>query len=232
MAACSRFGSSGLLYRSNKLMYDAQTLSLWSNLTGEAVAGPLLSSGTRLPMLALTVTSWKEWRTLHPETTILSPETGYRRDYSAGAAYGHYFASPDTMFPVWTRDDRLEAKAWIYALRSGTKARAYQLDLLASERVVNDLVGEVPIVLVADPESGSVRAYYRGSHEFAEGPAGLLAEPSTGASWRIGEDALARESSPATALPRFPGHRSYWFGWYAFFPETSLYEGCVREKGF
>jgi len=75
------FGSSGLLYRSNKLMYDEQTLSLWSNLTGEAVAGPLLSPGTRLPMLALTVTRWKDWRTLHPETTILARETGYRRDY-------------------------------------------------------------------------------------------------------------------------------------------------------
>src|SRR5260370_9937832 len=125
-------------------MSEAEPLSVWSNLAGRAVAGPLLSSGTRLPMLALTVTSWKEWRTLHPETTILSPETGYRRDYSAGAAYGHYFASPDTMFPVWTRDDRLEAKAWIYALRSRTKARAFHLDLLASARAVIDLVGESP----------------------------------------------------------------------------------------
>jgi hypothetical protein len=223
------FGSSGLLYRSNKLMYDEQTLSLWSNLTGEAVAGPLFSSRARLPMLALTVTSWREWRSLHPETTILSLETGYRRDYSVGAAYGRYFASPDTMFPVWMRDDRLEAKAWVYALRSGAKARAYPLELLALERVVNDALGAVPIVLVADPESGSVRAYYRGSHEFTEGPAGFLAEPSTGAAWKIGEDALVPQSSPAAPLPRFPGHRAYWFGWYAFFPETSLYEGCVGD---
>lgn len=221
------FGSSGLLYRSNKLMYDEQTLSLWSNLTGEAISGPLLSSGARLPMLALTVATWKEWRTLHPDTTILSVETGYRRDYSVGAAYGRYFASPDTMFPVWTRDDRLEGKAWIYAVRSGENARAYPLDLLASERVVNDAVGMVPIVLIADPESGSVRAYFRGSHEFAEGRAGLLAEPSTGKSWRIGEDTLVAESSDASPLPRFPGHRAYWFGWYAFFPDTSVYEGCA-----
>ena len=88
------FGSSGLLYRSNKLMYDEATLSLWSSLTGEPVVGPLVGRDIALPILPLTVTTWGDWRTRHPETSVLALKTGYSRDYTPGAAYGKYFASP------------------------------------------------------------------------------------------------------------------------------------------
>jgi hypothetical protein len=131
------------------------------------------------------------------------------------------------MFPVWKKDDRLEAKDWVYALRSGIVARAFPMTVLFTERVVNDFVGGIPIVLVADAESLAVRSYVRGSRVFAEGPSGRLADPATGTLWRIEEDSLVPESPDAVALPRFPGHQAYWFGWYAFFPETSLYEGCA-----
>jgi len=158
---------------------------------------------------------------------VISRETGFQRDYTPGAAYGKYFVSPNTMFPVWRKDDRLEPKDWVYALRSGKAARAYPLSVLFAERVVNDEVGGVPVVLVADPETLSVRAYIRGGRVFAEGPSGRLAEPATGWSWRTEEESLAPEAPAAAALPRFPGHRAYWFGWFAFFPETSVYEGCT-----
>ena len=223
------FGSSGLLYRSNKLMYDEQTESLWSNLTGEPVSGEFVSSGVRLPILPLTVSSWGQWRRRHPETTVVSPDTGYTRDYSAGAAYGRYFASPDTMFPVWKRDAALEPKAWVYGLRSGPSAKAYPLELLFAERVVNDRVGALPVVLVAEPQSRSVRAYLRGGRELAEGPsADRLVDPADGLLYRVEEEALVPAAAGVSRLPRYAGHHAYWFGWYAFFPETALYEGCLR----
>ncbi len=220
------FGSSGLLYRSNKLMYDEGTESLWSNLTGEPVGGALAGSGVVLPMHPLTVTSWGEWRRRHPVSTVASLETGFDRDYSAGAAYGRYFASPDTMFPVWVRSDALAPKDWVYALRAGAAARAYPLATLFRERVVNDAVGATPAVLVADPESGAVRAYARRERVFAEGPAGTLVEPGRSEVWKVEEEALVGVGTKAETLPRLPGHRAYWFGWYAFFPDTTLYDGC------
>ncbi len=221
------FGSSGLLYRSNKLMYDEETESLWSSLTGEPVSGTLVSSGIRLPILPMTVTSWREWRRRHPETTVITADTGHSRDYSAGAAYGRYFASPDTMFPVWKRDAVLEPKAWVYALRRGPSAKAYPLEILFAERVVNDHIGSLPVVLVAEPESQSVRAYQRGGRELAEGPsADELVDPVDGVRFRIEEEALVPAAAGTSRLPRYSGHRAYWFGWYAFFPETARYEGC------
>ena len=225
------FGSSGLLYHSNKLMYDEGTLSLWSNLTGEPVAGPLAGKGVALPVLPVTVTRWGDWRKRHPETTVVSIETGYARDYTPGAAYGKYFESPDTMFPVWKKDTRLEPKSWIYALRQGAAARAYPLDVLFRERVVNDAVGGVAVVLVADPESGAVRAYRREGRVLAEGalPAHVV-EPATGAPWRLEEETLVALAPGVPPLPRYPGHRAYWFGWHAFFPDGTLYEGCAAGR--
>ena len=219
------FGSSGLLYRSNKLMYDAGTRSLWSNLTGEPVVGPLVGSGLRLTPLPTTVSTWGDWRRRHPRTTVVSMNTGHRRDYSPGAAYGRYFASPETMFPVWKKSPLLPPKTWIHGIRSGAVARAYPLDVLFRERVVNDVVGTLSLVLVADPVSGSVRSYRREDRTFVEGPNGQLVDPATGEAWTLSEDSL-RAATGRSTLPRVAAHRAYWFGWYAFHPETDVYEGC------
>lgn len=225
------FGSSGLLYRSNKLMYDEDTLSLWSNMTGEPVAGPLAGRGIALPVLPMTVTRWGDWKRSHPETTVAGLQTGFDRDYSPGAAYGKYFDSPETMFPVWKRDDALEPKEWVYGLRHGALARAYPLKVLFSERVVNDDVGSLPVVLVSDPASRSVRAYARGRRVFAEGPTpDEVVEPLTGRVYRVEEEALRPGDGDAERPGRQPGHLAYWFGWYAFHPQTSLYEGCLRSS--
>ena len=85
-------GTSGFLYRSNKLMYDRATMSLWSTFAGEPAVGPLVGQGIRLDMRHVVTTTWGEWRRRHPGTLVLSLETGHARDYSEGAAYRDYFA--------------------------------------------------------------------------------------------------------------------------------------------
>src|SRR5215813_15612850 len=94
------FGSSGLLYRSNKLMYDRQTDSLWEQFTGRPVVGRLTGSKIELKVLPLVLSSWSEWRSRHPETRVLSLDTGFRRDYGPGVAYREYFSSPELLFPA------------------------------------------------------------------------------------------------------------------------------------
>ena len=97
------FGSSGFLYRSNKLMFDRETKSLWNQFTGEPVVGPLASSGIKLKIRPVTITTWKAWKDDNPETKVLSLETGHIRDYDSGVVYNEYFASPDLMFPAIVR---------------------------------------------------------------------------------------------------------------------------------
>ncbi|HSG40467.1 MAG TPA: DUF3179 domain-containing protein, partial [Thermoanaerobaculia bacterium] len=216
------FGTSGLLYRSNKLMIDRQTLTLWNNLTGEPAVGRLARSAVRLPVLPLTITTWKEWRARHPGTTVLALDRDMERrwgfSYVPGAADRR---RAGVKFPVWLKSDALDPKAEIYAVRMGEAAKAYPLERALKERVINDALAGEALVVVADPESGAVRAYRRGDRTFAPGanPRELVDE--RGRRWSVEESSLVAEGEPS--LERLPGHQAFWFGWYSFFPRSELY---------
>ncbi len=117
-----RLGTSGFLYRSNKLMYDADTESLWSTIHGAPVLGPRAAAGFRLEALSVVTTTWGAWRDRHPDTRVLSLDTGHRRDYREGAAYREYFATDELMFSVPFSDTRLRNKDEVLALRFGDSA--------------------------------------------------------------------------------------------------------------
>ncbi len=127
-------------------------------------------------------------------------------------------------FPVWRQDDALERNARIYALRINGEAKAYPLDKLRAERLVHDTLGGLPIVLVVDADSGAVRAYERGRRRFETPEATPLRQlrAEDGSTWWIAEDGLAPDGG-GDLLPRVPGHVAFWFGWYAFYPETTVY---------
>jgi hypothetical protein len=72
---------SGKIYKSNLLMYDHETGSLWSQMLQRAITGPLTLTGTVLAMLPAERSTWEHWRAQHPGTLVLSPDTGYKRDY-------------------------------------------------------------------------------------------------------------------------------------------------------
>ena len=208
------FGSSGLLYRSNKLMYDTQTNSLWNQFTGRPVVGKLTRSKIELKVLPVVITSWQDWLAAHPETTVLSLDTGFERDYHPGRAYGAYFASPDLMFPVVIRDRRLAPKDRIFVLRDGVNEMAWALSLFRGGAVIHDRVGARDVVLVGYAETETVRAYDSGGRTFVateEDPSRLASE---GAFWRVTEEALA--GPDGESLARLPGHVAYWFAWQSY----------------
>jgi hypothetical protein len=204
-------------------MYDRETNSLWSHLRGEPVVGPLARSGIRLTVLPVVVTSWREWRTEHPDTTVLDVNTGHVRDYAPGRPYGRYFASPDTMFPVSPRNDQLRTKDLVFAVRLGGAHKVYPLDALRRTPVVNDRIGATNVVVLSTADSRSARAYERLTLAFQPGAApGELVERTSGARWRVEEERLV-ESSTGRALPRIGAHVVYWFGWYAVYPDAEVY---------
>jgi len=216
------FGSSGFLYRSNKLMFDRTTLSLWNQFTGKPVAGPLVDAGIELKVRPVTITTWGKWRKTHPETKVLSLETGTDRNYGSGVVYSDYFASPELMFPVVVRDESIvKRKDYVFGLRVAGGARAWPLKAFEGGRVINDKVGLKNVVLVGDAASRTVRAFFRDDQEFQAGPdAATLKGP--GGHWQVAEDFLAGPGG--TKLPRAPGAVSYWFPWENYFGTgTSLY---------
>lgn len=204
------FGSSGFLYRSNKLMFDRETDSLWNQFTGEPVVGPLVGSGIRLKIRPVTITSWARWRARQPETRVLSLNTGYSRDYGSGVVYRDYFASPNLMFPALVDQTRLKQKDYVFGIRTFGAAKAWPVAAFGEGRVINDRVGQQEVVLIGDARTRSVRAYAREGRSFEAGvDRGRLSGP--GGLWRLEEEALV--GPDGTRLPRVPGHVAYWFAW-------------------
>ncbi len=217
------FGSSGFLYRSNKLMYDRQTDTLWHQLWGTPAFGPLVGSGIELERLPVTLTTWEAWFAQHPDTKVMDLETGFTRDYSVGAAYSEYFASPDTMFPVWRRSQLLPTKSWVFTQLIDDQPKAYPLSVLEEELVVNDTHAGQPLVVIHEDGGQGATAYDRAAHTFTpaseETTTVLLDE--TGAAWQVTDEALVSDSGET--LARLPGHMAYWFGWFSFYPQTEVY---------
>lgn len=215
-------GTSGFLYRSNKLMYDHATKSMWSTLTGEPVVGPLVGKGIKLKRLHVVTTTWGEWRRRHPDTQVLSLRTGHRRDYGEGVAYQRYFATDQLMFRVPFHDHRLKNKQEVVALRFDDQADpplAIDTAFLDENRVHHGGLGTQKFVILTDA-TGANRVYDPGEVRFERWNGNDRVFDSSGAAWQVSEAGLT--SSNGTVRPRLPSHRAFWFGWHAAFPDTRL----------
>jgi len=215
-------GTSGFLYRSNKLMYDAETQSLWNTLLGQPVIGPLADKGIQLEHLSVVTTTWSEWKRRHPETQVLSPETGHQRDYREGAAYREYFATDRLMFNTPFQDTSLKNKQEVLALRfAGAPGQqlAIDTDFLNENPVYKDRIGLQKFVVFTD-QSGANRVYDTAEIDFVSYNGDSAATDSDGNIWQLTEAAMI--APDGSQLGRLPYHRAFWFGWKATFPATRL----------
>ena len=239
------FGTSGLLYRSNKLMYDRKTGTLWRQFVGEPVVGPLAGSGIRLKMLPLALTTWGDWVAEHPDTTVLSLDTGvyptssYLHEDNLRSIYSDYRRAADTMFPVPLRSNSLAVKEPVFGLAFDGSAKAFPASALAEHRVVNDTVGGESVVIVAN--GGSVdgatdpRVYARDGHTFSPAPDSPTVGATTlidesGRLWLAREEALVQADDESQQLERLTGRNAYWFGWFSAYPDTALYGEGEKQK--
>jgi hypothetical protein len=219
-----RFGTSGLLYQSNKLMFDEDTNSLWSTFEGKPVVGSLVGSGVTLRLRPVVTTTWKAWRAEHPKTSVLSIDTGHQRDYAEGAAYRDYFASDRLMFQVSKTDTRLRNKDEVLVMRlpgtDRTTPVAIDVRFLRAHPVYSFTIGQARYVAITSP-SGANRVYQMAA-VVPEQPHGSHVVDGTGRRWRVTEDALIPETTASKSAPRVPAQRAFWFGWFAQFPDTIL----------
>ncbi len=207
--AAVTFATSGLLYRSNKLMFDRISESLWNQFTGRPVIGQLAGLPLRLKQLPMVIESWEHWRATHPDTRVLAQETGYSRDYAPGTAYRAYFASPDLAFPAAVHDRSLKPKEKVFGIEVPGGRKSWPL---ASIELIQERVGLLDVVLIGTPGTDTVRAYEATGHRFVRTGADRLG--SEDGDWTVTEAALVGPGG--RSLPRLPGHVAYWFAWSGF----------------
>ena len=215
-------GTSGFLYRSNKLMYDAATQSLWNTIRGEPVVGPLADKGIALTHQSVVTTTWGEWKKLHPDTKVLSLNTGHNRNYDEGFAYNEYFSSDRLMFNTPFNDTSLKNKDEVLALRFPAHPNdqlAISTDFLNDNPIYVDSVGDQQFIVLTD-HTGANRVYNLPDGITFESYADSKVTDSTGSVWDVSEPQLTADDG--RVLERLPYHRSFWFGWHATYPESRL----------
>lgn len=147
------FGVSGLLYNSDMLLYDRKTRSLWSQIMGKAISGPL--RGTSLRTLPITHTTWRDWRQRHRDTRVLSTRTGHYRNYQR-SPYGDYTSSDDIYFPINHKSRRFHPKERVIGIEVNGKFRAYPFSELGKTggRITDQFNG-ITIYVTFDKANGS-----------------------------------------------------------------------------
>ncbi|MCH7735930.1 MAG: DUF3179 domain-containing protein [Chloroflexi bacterium] len=229
------FGTSGLLYRSNKLMYDRATETLWRQFTGEPVVGTLVDSGIKLEVLPVLLTTWGDWLATHPDTTVLDADTGlypaglYVPEWDPQSIYYGLRQQPESSFPVWDKSGRLPEKSQILGLIVNGEAKAYPVDTLHQQPVLNDILGGRALVVITPGDRAGSRAYQRDGQRFTtislggRDAAEVFVADQGGEEWRMEEDALVNVNNPSHRLDRLPSQIAYWFGWYTFNNATGIY---------
>jgi hypothetical protein len=152
------FGVSGKLCKSNLLMYDRQTDSLWSQLLQQAITGPLTGKKLKM-MLTAEHTSWESWRSHHPETLVLSPDTGFKCDYGLDP-YEQYHEGGAPMFSLRKdtsrRSHKLRPMERVLGVQLNGLKKAYPFSLLKKSLAdLEDRLGTTTIRVDFDSKSES-----------------------------------------------------------------------------
>jgi len=177
------FGTTGKLYNSNLVMYDRKTDTYWSQIEGKAILGEL--AGKKLTPISMDTVVWRDWKEAHPESEVLSQDTGFVRAYGRDP-YGSYYEDSFVFYPVDARDDRIHPKTVVFGIEVNGTYKAYREDDLKELGTVEDVVEGVHIRLERD-EAGVV----------------TITNTDTG-------EEIVKE-------------RDFWFAWYAFHPDTTVY---------
>ena len=159
------FGVSGLLYNSDMLLYDRQSESLWSQIAAQAISGK--HRGQRLTAIPISHTRWSDWRQRHPDTLVLSRNTGYRRAYDR-SPYAGYEESRRLYFPVAFRARGYHPKERVLGVEVAGQYKAYPFSELArTTGEVEDQVAGHPIVVRFDEAHRAAAAHDQNGHELA-----------------------------------------------------------------
>ncbi len=221
------FGVSGLLYNSNLILYDRETDSNWSQMLQQSVNGELI----RQTAVVKTVieTTWLTWRTMYPETQVLSDNTGFSRDYQT-YPYGSFRTDSNLLFQVANEDARLHPKERVLGILNGGLNKVYPIDQFSTGiQVINESISNESFVVIGSSDLDIAIAYNSTASdgtllEFTaiESSLPVVMEDNEGNQWDIFGKAVSgpRENEQLTRISDFT---AYWFAWVAFFPSADIH---------
>lgn len=156
--------TSGLLSRSNKVMYDLNTNSVLDTFTGRALSGPLHDAGVVLEQTSVVTSTWGDWKLVHPDTRIVAEDGGIGRTYPLDPLRGRDDDGP--IFPIGPVDPRLPVQAQVLGVVTPSEeALAFPVEQVRAALSEGRRVAIEGIEVVAD--GGGLRARTEGRAELA-----------------------------------------------------------------
>ena len=220
------FGNTSALYENNAVAYDRETGSYWFQVAGEAIVGPL--TGKRLKPLPSVTTTWEEWKSLHPDTLVLSTNTGYNRPYSRDrfAGFENRVNRGRFFFPISEAalDPRLPLGSHVLVVMVQSGVKAYPLDDLG-DAAVNDVIGGEMVMILSKASGPSGAAYLselRGRSLTFRLQEGRYIDEETGSTWNLAGRAVAGELEGENLKP-VPTLFAFWFSAVVTHPGIELY---------
>lgn len=217
---------SGKLYKDALVMFDRGTGTLWTQVDGKALRGPLL--GAQLTPVPAVQTTWKAWKKLHPQTLVLRKPGPTR-----GSPYADYFQDSTKRGLFGTEGDRrLGGKEKIVGIHEMADAVAVPESALERKPALQLLLAGKPVVVMFEREAKTPGVYRPivdgGTLSFRtrkDGGQMLIEDAQTGSVWSALEGVAIRGPLEGKRLERVPYLHSFWYAWSAYRPETRV----VRE---
>jgi len=212
-------------------MYDRETFSLWSHVTGTAVKGKL--SGMRLRLYPAIHTTWTEWKQLYPDSLVLDKRSGFGLEGTRNV-YDTYFANPNQLgiFGTENPDKILPGKEFVIGLTLDKVAVAYPYRHLSRQPLVNDTVDGRAMVVVFSTESATGVVFSRKlasrtltfTNLRREAKNLVMDDVETKSTWRALSGEAVRGRLAGTHLEQLPSTVGFWFAWKGFYPDTLVWK--------
>lgn len=233
------FGVSGLLRNSDMVMYDLQTETLWQQFIGEGIVGEL--AGVTLEMLPAQIIAFEQFADVHPNGLVLNQETGHRRPYGRNPYVGYDDINKKPFLFRGETDGRLRPMEKVIALHMEGNTRAYPYAITRKKRVIHDEANGEPIVvfhakgatsaldgesIAASKQAGSTGVFdprVDGQTLTFTYQDNQFVDEQTESTWTITGRAI---DGPLRGkqLKRHVHGDYFAFAWFAFRPETELYQ--------
>ncbi len=219
------FGVSGLLYNTNLIPYDRLSDSNWCQISLECVNGSFI--GNKIETFHLFETTWKTWREMFPNSTVVSTNTGFIRNYSR-YPYGDYRTNDNSLlFPVSPRDERLPAKERVLTVLENDRAKVYRFDRFEEGAgIITDQHNNLDIIIIGDKDKNYLVAFEDNlngsSHTFSiisDGKNGAIFQDETGNQYDLFGNVLAGADIGSSLKP-VTSFMAYWFSVGSFYPNV------------
>lgn len=207
----------------NAMFEDATTKSWWQQATGVAVAGPL--KGQSLKEIASQQMSLSAWLRLHPNSTVLEPDSTFKEKYEHLGNYNR-----GTIESSLEKRDSVswEFKSWVVGVLHNSIAKAYDWSELEKKEIIEDSLPGLPIVIALESDTASFHVWSRlvdgQSLQFEKSKAqNTLMDINTHSTWNMNGVCIEGVLKDKQ-LQTVQAYQEFWHSWKNFHPNTLMHK--------